>query len=438
MGFQNLQSTKYTQNGQAGKGPAQGPWKTRPFSGRQGACFGMTAMAYNYEIFDAVDRIPTGPWRELCPPGRDVFMDLRFLRVFEQSLAEEADYYFVLVRDTAGKPVGAACFSLCRLDAALFCQGFVARGIAGIRRVLPGYLKFWTLFCGLPFSAGQSHLRLAPHADPAAAVDALQAAAVAVARRKRSLLIIFKEFADHDETVMRHLGRLGYVRGDSLPMNCADMRFRNLDDLCASMRSHYRYKIKRSRRKFHKAGLRVEHLQGEAILDTYSDEVHRLYDAVVDAAEVRLERLPARFFRDLVQALPEYVRFTAVRYEDRIVAFAWSLFAGGVYRDLFVGVDYDFGVDCDLYFNLMASDLDAGYGTGAQEIQMGQTADVFKSRLGCRPETRYVCVKALPFWLALPFRATARWLFPPPPPPPARDLFRDATPSETNVSPDIE
>ncbi len=365
-------------------------------------------------------------WQVVCQPGSDVFMDPRFLRLFEHTMAEKGEYYYVLVRDGAGEPAGAACFSLCELDAALFCQGFVARWITRIRRIWSRYLKFRVLFCGLPFSGGQSHVRLATNAEPAAVVDSLRAAALSLARRKRSWLVVFKEFNAEDDEVMHRLGQLGYVRGESLPMNCVDMRFRSLDDFRASLRSHYRYKINRSRRKFQEAGLRVEHLHGQAIFDAYTDEVHRLYDAVVDAAEVRLERLPAQFFRELVRSLPEYVTLTTVRHQDRIVAFAWSLFAGGVYHDLFVGLDYDFDVDCDLYFNLMASDLDAAFQTEAREIHMGQTADVFKSRLGCRPQARYVCVEALPFWLALPFRATARWLFPPPPPAPRRDLFHDA------------
>lgn len=391
-------------------------------------------MIYHYDVYEHVEQIPPDKWGIVCRAGGDVFMDPRFLRVFEQTMAGDAEYRYVLIRDDAGTPVGAACFTLCELDAALFCKGFVARGIACIRRIWPRYLTFRALFCGLPFSGGQSHVRVASRAEPGAVVDALHAAAVSMAREKRSWLIIFKEFGEEDKHVVRQLGRLGYIRGESLPMNCVDMRFTSLDDFCASLRSHYRYKIKRSRRKFQKAGLRIEHLRGQAILDAYSDDVHRLYDAVVDAADTQLERLPAPFFRELVRALPEHVGLTTVRHQGRIVAFAWNLFADGVYHDLFIGIDYDLGIDCDLYFNLMASDLDAAFHAEAREIHMGQTADVFKSRLGCRRVARYVCVKALPFWMALPFRATARWVFPPPLPPPDRDLFRDPAPKAEVMS----
>ncbi|MDY0165518.1 MAG: GNAT family N-acetyltransferase [Thermoguttaceae bacterium] len=387
-------------------------------------------MTFRYEIYDAIDQVPAVSWQSVCPPGSDIFMDARLLRVFEQTLAATASFHYVVVYDSAGSPVAAACLSMCELDAALFCSGFVANAIRCLRRIWPSYLKFRTLFCGLPFSAGQCHVRVSPAASSPSGLPAvagsLHAAALSLARRHRLRLIVFKEFSAAEETMMRQLERLGYIRGESLPMNCAGMRFSCLDDFCACLRSHYRYKINRSRRKFHAAGLRVEHLAGQAVLDAYTDEVHCLYDAVVDAADVHLERLPARFFRELASALPENVKLTTARYQGRIVAFAWSLFADDVYRDLFVGIDYNLNLDCDLYFNLMLNDLDAAFRTGAREIYMGQTADVFKSRLGCRQEARYVCARVLPTWLKLPFRATSRWLFPPPAPAPARDLFRDS------------
>ena len=58
-----------------------------------------------------------------------------------------------------------------------------------------------------------------------------------------------------------------------------------------------------------KSGLRVVHLRGGDGADqVYTDEVHKLYDGVLDRAKVRFERLPAEFFqrnrtsRDLVSA----------------------------------------------------------------------------------------------------------------------------------------
>ena len=110
---------------------------------------------------------------------------------------------------------------------------------------------------------------------------------------------------------------------------------------------------------------------------------------------------------------------------SRIVAFAWGIFAGGAYQNLFVGLDYGLNNEFDLYFNLMANDLDHALRLGAREIQMGQTADVFKSRLGGCGHPRYVYAKGARWFTAAPLRWTHRLLMPAPPAPPVRELYRD-------------
>ena len=143
--------------------------------------------------------------------------------------------------------------------------------------------------------------------------------------------------------------------------------------------------------------------------------MHRLYLAVHERAEVKLELLPAEFFRQLAARCGDCVRLTAVLQGPRIVAFAWGILFGNAYQNVFVGLDYQLNDEFDLYFNLMASDLDHALRLGAAEIQTGQTADVFKSRLGCRGQPRYVYAKGTRWFSAAPLRWTHTLLMPPPP-----------------------
>jgi hypothetical protein len=71
-------------------------------------------------------------------------------------------------------------------------------------------------------------------------------------------------------------------------------------------------------------------------------------------------------------------------------------------------------------------------------LLVGQTSDVFKSRLGCQAEPRFVYIKAGPWWLHLAMRATADWLFPPFSPPPKRDLLKPGDEVETAVTDTIQ
>jgi hypothetical protein len=352
-------------------------------------------------------------------------MDPRFIAVVERSMAADGRFWCLIVYDEVGRPVGTAGLSLCWLDLVLLGQPRLKRIAESVRRLLPKFLKLPVLFCGLPVSAGQSHLCLAPESDSRQVLALVDEALRRLARRHGAKLIVFKEFAPKDRGRLDDLLTLGYELGDSFPMNHFPSRFGSFAEFCASLRSHYRYKIRRSQRKFHEAGFRVEHLSGEAALARYTDDVHRLYESVVDRAEVRLECLPRSFFEQLVRHFPAEVRFLAVVKEGRIVGFSWGLLTGGTYQSLFIGLDYGCSAAGDLYFNLMTEDLAYALDQGVADVQVGQTADVFKSRLACAAEPRYVYVKGTGRVMRWLVRKTARWFFPPPAPPPQRDLFRD-------------
>ena len=158
-------------------------------------------------------------------------------------------------------------------------------------------------------------------------------------------------------------------------------------------------------------------IQGRAIAAAH-------YEAVVDRATVKLERLPLEFFRMLVHQFAGSIGLTVVADGDRVVAFNWGLLDGDVYRYLFCGLDYALARDVDLYFNLMYHQLDAALRRRVARIEMGQTADVFKARLGCRAVPRSVYVRG-----TRPLtRATVRWgsslLFPRRAVAPTRAVFR--------------
>ena len=76
-----------------------------------------------------------------------------------------------------------------------------------------------------------------------------------------------------------------------------------------------------------------------------------------------------------------------------MLAFAWSLRHGAIYRNLFVGIDYDQNEESDAYFNLMVEDVAHAMSQPVEEILVGQTADDFKSRLGCTSDPRYLFIK---------------------------------------------
>jgi hypothetical protein len=396
-------------------------------------------MGYTYRLFNSICEAPYEDWTRLRTGEGDLYMDPRFIAVVEKTISEVKQFWSVLIYDDGNRPAGSASLCLYPIDGAILCPPRPRHVLQAIRRVWRGCMRFNILFCGLPFSAGQSHLRIAAGADAGEVLRQLDLAMTRLAAQSRAEAIVCKEFSDDDLSQTDYLSELGYVRGSSLPMNYFASGFQDFDDFCAALRSHYRYKIHRSQRKFAGSGFYVSHFHGAEALPYYTDEVHRLYLAVRERSEVQFETLPAEFFRQLAVNCGDSVHLTAVFQGRRIVAFSWGILLGNAYQNVFVGFDYELNKEYDLYFNLMAGDLDHALHLGAQEIQMGQTADDFKSRLGCYGRQRYVYAKGTRWFTEKPLRWTHKLLMPRQPPPPVRDLYRDeeisACPNEESILP---
>ena len=391
------------------------------------------APTCSHTISATIDSVDIAAWERICGADRDnPFMDARFLRCVEQGMAGQAKVWYVILREGNGEPAACACLTEFTVDLAIVAGSALKKLIGVVRRVFPRLFFFKIMMCGLPVSNGQSSLRIAPGVDHAWVLEQLDPMMRELAAKAGARFLLFKEFSAAECEQMKSLLQLGYTLGESLPMNMFERRFNDFEHYLASLKAHYRQDIRRSKKKLEKAGFTVARIEGGPELERiYSEEVHKLYLAVVERAESKLEILPREFFLALARQFRECISFTYISREGAIVAFNWAIRSGRAYRFMFCGMDYKLNEDAELYFNLMYAELDNGLRGNAVEIEVGQTADSFKSRLGCFQIPLAFYVKATVFQGLL--RRTAKFLFPAREPAPAHDIYKSAAEPGTRL-----
>jgi hypothetical protein len=381
----------------------------------------------DYRLYEGIDQVPLDQWREAAGNNCSVFMEPGFVRSVERALPDQARIFHALLYQDDGRPAGCASFCLLPVDLFLLAGSRLQAVAAGGRRLIPTLGRVNVLLCGLPVSAGQNHLAFAPGVDRQGAIIALDRLMHRLAREQGCRFLVWKEFGDEDCADLDLLCQRGYYRAASPAAYEMENRFAGFAAYRAALNAHYRRNIKRCEQKFARAGCRaVSILEPEAILQAYTPDVHRLYEAVVERSAVKLEILPQAFFHELVRQLPGLVRLNAVYRQNRIVAFGWCLAASQEYHCLFGGVDYALNGECDLYFNMVYHSLDNAFQHGGRVIHAGQTADSFKANLGLCGKPRYFYVRGTGHMVSWLLKRMAQQLFPPRPPLRVRKIFKRA------------
>ena len=172
-----------------------------------------------------------------------------------------------------------------------------------------------------------------------------------------------------------------FTRGLTLPSCRMEIRWNSFEDYLSQMRSHYRYRINKAIWKF--SGIRQVTLKDNSLFD---NQLYGLYTAVYNKSEYKLERLTIDFFREFPSTIiafylgTEPVAFVQLVENSRELVF------------LFGGIDYSLNSDHDIYSNMLLAIVKYGIEKGFKTIEMGQTAEDTKMKLGGRAYTKYMYV----------------------------------------------
>lgn len=393
--------------------------------GVQRAPAGTLAMPYRCRVFDSIGAVDLDAWRRVCADsGASIFMDPRFIAAIESSMKSHCRFWYVIVDDADGRPVACAALSTMTIDVLDFGDPRVTWLIKLAPKLLSKFRKLKVLFCSLPGSPGEKSLALAS-ADTGPILSALDAVMYDLAKDTGMDAIIYKEFGQNDLQEMSPLLARGYRQTEIPPMHLFEPSFENFAQYCAALKKKYRQTINRSMRKLKDVGVNQSILtDSDEILSVYTPKVHAMYCDVASKSDLRLEIFPIEYYHQMALRLDGQLELVAFFKDSEIIAFGWCLHDGSTYHMMYAGIDYELNAEFDLYFNLMYSLLDRALQKRVTRINVGQTATVFKARVGCYPDPLYVFMKGVGPFMSRLFYYGSNFMVIKKPSDPPSDIFR--------------
>lgn len=170
-----------------------------------------------------------------------------------------------------------------------------------------------------------------------------------------------------------------FIKGETLPTCKIRIEWNSFEDYINSLRSHYRHRINKALKKGSRVNIVKLHHNS-----MFDKKMYSLYENVYEKSKYKLEKLNIEFFRDMptdiyvfyVEEQPS--AFVQLAHKDRELLF------------VFGGVDYSLNHEYDLYVNMLAFILRHGIENKYLSIDMGQTAEDTKMKLGCSQYIKYM------------------------------------------------
>jgi len=367
--------------------------------------------------FEDIREVDPDRWDAVVPPD-DLQARHAFVATCQEAEIADARYHHLLVhRD--GKLLGVATLTALTVPLELLAPSRVRRAVGELRRVRPGFLRPVLLVCGLPVSAGRPCLAVANPADGPAVTRAVVRAMEALAPEVGASVLGLKEFSPAEAALLGPLGSSGFLPLNSLPSFRMAVPWHSFDAYLAAMRAGYRRQMSAALKQGRQTGLTAR------VLPDFGGAcrtIGALYDQVMDRAPFQLERLPPRFFRILNRRLGPAASAILVEERGEPVAAAVLLQSPGLLTFFMAGIDYDRNRRCAAYLNLTAEVVAEAIRRGSPNLELGQTSEALKTRLGAHPVPRAFflrCESPLAQWA---LGAGSRLLFPEPRVP-ARRVF---------------
>jgi hypothetical protein len=160
----------------------------------------------------------------------------------------------------------------------------------------------------------------------------------------------------------------------TLPTMIYDCDASSWEKYLESIRHNYRRRILKAQNKFDGVTIKKD------FCSQFTDEHYHLYLNIIKRTKTKLEILEKEFFMNLSS---EYTLHSFYSDND-LITWHITISNKGVYYFLFGGINYDLRDKFDSYFNNLIYVVKEGVTIRSKSINLGQTAEVSKNRLGAK------------------------------------------------------
>lgn len=353
---------------------------------------------YTISIYTTVKEI-TLEWNTLA--GSNLFMRSAFLTALEETPPSGTSYRYVLVKKEE-KLVGIVYFQLkrinlyksLRLDVAQ-PKGFWNKFSHFIKSLLARPLKSNLLVLGNMTLTGSNGFQFIDSIDREEAFRLAKYATEEVLcklrkEKKRVPAVLIKDYYQNQKFVNTDLGYTEFKVQPNMILNL-DSNWTSFEDYLSSMKSKYRVRVRRARKKAQSLEKRVLSLEE---IHAYSNEISELYKNVANQAGFNLFILPPTYFYSLQKHLKDSMELIGYFKDEKLVGYYTNIRNHGDLDAHFLGYDPECNRSNQLYLNMLYDLVEDAIRLKCKRLIMSRTALEIKSSVGATAHPMVLYIKS--------------------------------------------
>jgi hypothetical protein len=272
--------------------------------------------------------------------------DRRYYELVEDTIHEEFDYRYFIVRDETGEVCAIQPFFILDQDLLVGVKPQFGWLTDLIRRLWPSFMVARTLMVGC--AAGEGHLDGKDDHAKRFSARLLASALVKEARNLKARLIVLKEFPAKYRQTLECFVDKNFTRIPSMPNVMLNIDYPSFEEyMKRALSSGARRKLRLKLRATEQAPP-IE----MSVVDDIApmiDDVYPLYLQVYHRSNLHFEKLTKEYFCGLGTRLRDKNRFFIWRQNGKIIAFGCCLLQGDMIHAEYLGLDYTVAIDLHLY-----------------------------------------------------------------------------------------
>jgi len=324
--------------------------------------------------------------------GDCTFMSSAFYKALESSPPSGTSYRYGIIYAN-NKPVGWLYYQLKKieLDKSLSIEG--SSVYAKLKRLLARRVRYYTLVAGNMTLTGTYGFKFGNVSTEQQWKLKLRGAEELVAELKSEGIkvrgVLLKDYCEHLETSKGLEGYTEFSVQPNMLMNIPK-EWSSFDDYLAAMKSKYRVRVRRARKK---ADALTKRVLTTAEIKENSSKIISLYQNVANGAGFNLFILPELYFYHLQHFLDDKMTLTAYYEGAEMVGFYTSIKNHNDLDAHFLGYSPQHNKSCQLYLNMLYDLVEDAITMKVDMLIMSRTAMEIKSSVGAEAKPMFLYMK---------------------------------------------